>query len=406
MSQPPLDDLRRQARDLVRAEAWSAFLALEGRLRGDTEFWWTLWAPACAVAARLVGRPDARQLLDEAVAAGFNQPEILEPTLSTAFGADPDWDRVLAAMAANVPPPALELLAWPTITPTAPLVLFRLPAAREDELRARLPVRDGGAWRMARDLLRWVTTMWVHDNVHIDGYDGIEVLDRVAAGERFACREYTLLLTEALNAAGLPARQVTVRTATAHTGVGGGHVVSEAWVDELGRWVLLDGRNGLYWVDADGAPLGLRELHLRHAAGGPRPGAVFLGKPLPDADLDMWWTFYGEVWITGATWSTRPVAPLLEGAFVDMPPLLRSVDDAYMDLSEVAVSIEARDGGPALRVHTRHPYATGFRVGDAEVPLGGAWPLPRGAAGEYTVELSVVTPFGPSPGRPLTYRLR
>jgi hypothetical protein len=32
----------------------------------------------------------------------------------------------------------------------------------------------------------------------VDGGDAIQVLDRVAAGERFACREYTIVLSQAL----------------------------------------------------------------------------------------------------------------------------------------------------------------------------------------------------------------
>lgn len=88
----------------------------------------------------------------------------------------------------------------------------------------------------------------------------MDVLERVAAGERFACVENSIVLSQALNAVRIPARRVQLRQANHHIGVGRCHVVSEAWIDELDKWVVLDGQNGAYWADTDGAPMALPDL--------------------------------------------------------------------------------------------------------------------------------------------------
>jgi len=91
--------------------------------------------------------------------------------------------------------------------------------------------------------------------------------------------------------------------------MGRAHAVSEAWIDDLGR-VVLDGQNGMYWVDADGRPLGLLELRrLRHAR---EPGRQEAGRVPSDA----WWPYVHTVGPTGLMISPPPYAPLLERVHV------------------------------------------------------------------------------------------
>lgn len=52
------------------------------------------------------------------------------------------------------------------------------------------------------------------------------MLDRVERGERFACLEYTVVLTQALNAVQIPARRVSLFCAGYYAGVGGAHAVT------------------------------------------------------------------------------------------------------------------------------------------------------------------------------------
>ncbi|MBB5867963.1 transglutaminase-like putative cysteine protease [Allocatelliglobosispora scoriae] len=391
-------ELRRTAQDLSRAERWPEFLDLVPRLRGDEEFWASYWAPMAAIGAGLLGRPEKRRLLQDAIDAGFCQPEIFEPELTGVFGADEDWPELLARMAANVPPPTLELLSWPTLTPMEPLELFRLTADREELLRARIPAPEPTAWATAQTLLRWVSTRWTHNNEHVDRPDAVELLDRVDAGERFACSEYSILLTQALNASGIPARQVGLRKANHHTGMGGGHVVTEAWIDDLGRWVVLDGQNGMFWSDVDGTPLGLLELMDRFHSGGPPSAIVCLAEPQTEAARTGWWMYFAAAYTTGAAWVEHGFVPMVDGRFYRSPRLIREASLAYPDLAELAVSIAVTDDVPLLRPHLRHPFATAVRVTDGdsggEVPVDGGWPLRLSPAGDHHVELAVVTPFG------------
>lgn len=60
------------------------------------------------------------------------------------------------------------------------------------------------------------------------------------------------MLTQALNALQIPARPLSLFKAGYHAGLGTGHAVTEAWIDDLGKWVLLDGQNGAVWRDEDG----------------------------------------------------------------------------------------------------------------------------------------------------------
>lgn len=263
---------------MARDEDDEGLLALVNELRDDVQQWPHLWAPAAAIAAaRSAGssRLGGLDLLRDAVAGGFAQLELFDGLIEDHFAALPEWEGLRRRMHENVPPAPLEILAWPDPPAALPLLLDRLGGERADLLRGQLPNPSGSAWETAKALLAWVHRRWDHANDHVDDPDAVDVLTRVDAGERFACVEYSIVLSQALNALEIPARRVSLRQANHHTGMGRGHVVSEAWVDDLGRWVLLDGQNGAYWVDDDGDPLGLVDLQAAYACGdGP---ATFVG---------------------------------------------------------------------------------------------------------------------------------
>jgi hypothetical protein len=50
---------------------------------------------------------------------------------------------------------------------------------------------------------------------------------------------------------GFPARRIGLRRDGVSYGAGKGHVVSEVWNNELGKWILLDGQNNATWRDGD-----------------------------------------------------------------------------------------------------------------------------------------------------------
>ena len=363
-----LHALRLAAEDAVRRHDWEFLCARTDELRAtDPEWWADNWAPSCAIAARQLGAPGARALLDEAIAGGYSQPEVHRPELADTFGGDPDWADLLDRIQRNVAPVPLEFLDWPTVTPTAPLSLLRLASpADEAELRRRLPALPDTAWDAALTLLGWVSTRWRHANAHMEVDDAVACLDRVEAGERFACVEYSLVLSQALNAVGIPSRRLVLRQAGYHAGFGRGHVVSEAWIDELARWVVLDGQNGLYWTSSDGTPLGA--LSLQAAASTPTalyaPGV----EPLQAESVSDWFSYFAHISTTGATWSEGPFVPVFQRTrLVSSPPFLRDARHAYPDLSQIAVGVELAGRECAIRLSTEHPFATGFVVSSSTV---------------------------------------
>jgi hypothetical protein len=226
----------------------------------------------------------------------------------------------------------------------------------------------------------------------------VHILDRVNGGERFTCREFTTVLSQALNARGIPARSVALLRSHHHAGYGRVHAVSEAWIDDLDRWVVLDGQNGMYWVDSEDAPLGLVELRHRRRTGQRRPDIVSLaGKS--SALADTWWPYFHTVNPTGVMISPAPYAPLFEGIHVQQcDQLRRDPVGAHPDLLELGIGISDLAGRPAIQPVTRHAHALGFEVVlDSQrwtLPLaGGAWPI-TATIGEHTATIATVTNYG------------
>src|SRR5215831_9890129 len=180
-----LHELRIRAQDAIATKHYDRLLDLADDLRGDHEYWATWFAPECAVAARATGRSDARVFLEEAILGGFTQHEMF-PQLAVHFSVDSDWSELVARMDANIPQPTLSILDWPVPKPTLPLDLDALPEERAAELRGMLPPgTEGSAWQTALSVLGWVTQRWAPGTAVTASRDAIEVLGRVAAGERF-----------------------------------------------------------------------------------------------------------------------------------------------------------------------------------------------------------------------------
>ncbi|NUT36532.1 MAG: transglutaminase domain-containing protein [Hamadaea sp.] len=401
-----LVDLRIRAEDFMRANDDAGLLALADELRLDTQ-WPRQWAPACAIAARRLGRADARDFLLDAIDGGFFQPELFGGDIERMFGDESDWPQLAAKVAANVPAPRLELLDWPTLTPKLPLKLHRTSADREELLRPLLPpTTSGSAWETAKTLLHWVTRRWTHANDHSES-DAVEILRQVDEdGKRFACVEYSIVLCNALNAVGIPSRRVRLFQRDYHAGWGKGHVVSEAWIDDLGAWVVLDGQNGAYWT-FDNVPLGVGELQ-RSLADGREPRLIGLDGPMDAADTGWWWTYFAHVQITGGIWSSAAFVPIFQANPMTTGLLTRDAADHYPDLAEIGVCFEARDGVAGVRFTDRHPFSQGYAVDvagrrwllDAADPV---WTFPA-HAGTFEGTVAIRTAYGESAPRRLAFR--
>jgi len=395
-----LTALRLEAESRVRAQEWSRLLELRDRLQvEDREWWGPLWAISCAVATWHTCHERARQALDEALAAGFCQPELFTEELGGTFATEPGWVAALERMKDNVPAPPVQLLAWPEAD-TSPLDLDVLADERAPLLRDRLPHPSRSATDTALALLEWTTSRWEHANDHVEERDAVHVLDRVAGGERFACVEYSIVLSQSLNAVRIPARTLNLRSASYHSGFGRGHVVTEAWLDELRAWVVLDGQNGGYWCDAEGRLLGAADLAVRHRHGD-RPTFTTLTRTLAEDQDAMWFSYFAHPSTRHTSWSEGPFVPTFQSThFVGCDRLVRGTTGMSPDLSTMATGIVE---GPSLRFTPTHPYAEGVDA-DTELSMDEGLSL-RTTPGEHQVEVATRTTYDTLEPQHLHYRV-
>ncbi|MGH3447170.1 MAG: transglutaminase-like domain-containing protein [Nocardioidaceae bacterium] len=410
-SDEALNSLRVQAIDHIRAHEWPQLVKLRPQLEQDAGYWVHLWGPACAVAAHHEGgRDDARALLEDLIAAGLHDVSEFTEMFADTFAAEPDWPALAVRINANTPAPPVELLGWPTAVPIVALELDRLDIEAESRLAARVPDPGVSALETALDMLSWVTSRWCHSGAsHVAVRDANEVLDRVEGGERFACREYTIVLTQALNAVGIPARALSLLRDGYHAGLGTGHAATEAWIDDLGRWVVLDGQNGATWRDSAGELLGVVELQQWLGAGD-LPSFVGDGPNFEPESGHEWLRYFAYCRSGGLAWRSGSFVPLMEGdTVVAAKALLKDPAQAHPELSEIATSI-VDEGGPAARFSTAHPFATGFVVGGAAdghrgLALDESLAL-SGPPGDYELCVSTRTPYAALAPSALTYTLR
>ncbi len=405
---PAVGRLRTLATDHIRSGRWAELVALEPALRADTEYWSSWWAAACAIGRWHEGRADARDLLEECIAAGFYDMEPFGRLFEDSFGTEPDWPALRARIEDNAPLPPVGLVRWPSSRPILPLGLSRLDAAGEVRLTARLPRPQASALATAEMLLGWVTERWRHSGgSHDASNDANVVLDRVEQGERFACGEYTVVLTQALNAVQIPARPISLFRLDYYAGRGTGHVVTEAWIDDLVKWVVLDGQNGAVWRDAAEVPLGVLELQQRYLIGD-QPEFSGHGQNFDPDEAARWFRYFYAASVAGVlAWSPGPYVPVMDGtAAIASQRLTESLAGVAPDLAEISTGV-ADHQGPALVFHADHPYATGFQVTDASGQATGLDPGQplrlAGAEGPHELTVSVRTRYGTLTPQPLEY---
>jgi hypothetical protein len=406
-ARPDIDDppdwllaLRARAEYFVNVGDDEALLALLPDLEQDVEWWTPLWAPSAAVAAKRMERPEALAMLEAAVAGGFAQPEMLNGTIEALFGDLPEWRSLLRQMEANIPPPAVRLVQWPVAAAPLPLGLECIEPSRVADLRAAAPAPSGTAWETCLAVLGWASRCFELGNTHVDVPDAFDVVQRASGGERFACVEYSILVCQVLNALRIPARRVDLRQRNYHVGVLRSHVVSEAWVDELNKWVVLDGQNGAYWQADDGTALGL--LELQNALTDKQPVTmVGTTREIVEARTLLWLSYFSMAVSGGYAWSHSPQSPVFEGAgLMRAHRLLRDGQEAYPDLSAIAVGLDGDQTTPTLNLTSAHPYINRFvvRDNDGESSLRVVGGTARYAfdtrPGRHETQFGVITDYG------------
>ena len=93
-------------------------------------------------------------------------------------------------------------------------------------------------------ILNWVHNQWQHNgNNEPRKNDAISILEEVREGKDFRCVEYGIVATACLNAVGLKARTLGLKTKDVETRqYGAGHVLLEVFLNDLQKWVLIDGQ--------------------------------------------------------------------------------------------------------------------------------------------------------------------
>ncbi|MEC9489252.1 MAG: transglutaminase-like domain-containing protein [Halanaerobium sp.] len=107
----------------------------------------------------------------------------------------------------------------------------------------------------------WVHGLWQHDgsNTPKKG-DPISILKEVEEGQQFRCVEYSVVINGCLNALQIPSRIVGLKTNDVETRESGaGHVVVEAYLPDLNKWIMADGQWNVVPV-LDGTPLNCVEF--------------------------------------------------------------------------------------------------------------------------------------------------
>jgi hypothetical protein len=182
-------------------------------------------------------------------------------------------------------------------------------------------------------------------------------------------------------------------------------MVSEAWIDDLSRWVVLDGQNGLYWTGQDGAPLGAVALCDAVRSGASWPAYVSLREDFADSSAQLWFSHFANVTSNAGTWTDGQFSVVCQrDRLLTSKRLERDPGAFYPDLSELSVATALEDDGrPALRLSTAHPYATGFAV-DGTALEGDTLVLDT-APGDHEHDLAVRTGYGILAGHLLAYRV-
>lgn len=109
----------------------------------------------------------------------------------------------------------------------------------------------------------WVARQWqwrlLRPEEDILEWDAVRIMTSGPGGrtEGGFCLHYAVVLQQALQSFGFPARIVSVDYS-----IWGGHEVVEAWSNEFGKWIFLDGNFDTYFVDkTTGVPMSILEMH-------------------------------------------------------------------------------------------------------------------------------------------------
>lgn len=122
----------------------------------------------------------------------------------------------------------------------------------------------------ARALCQWVHFRLDHDgHKQFQSQDPFAILKAAMLGQQVQCVEFGLVLAAAFNAVGIPARPLYLKAANVQTKASAaGHALAEAWLPDLGKWVMVDSQADIIPMLGD-KPLNAVELQQALLADAP-----------------------------------------------------------------------------------------------------------------------------------------
>lgn len=133
------------------------------------------------------------------------------------------------------------------------------------EFDSRIPKARSELER-ARAICASVHGRWSHSNDDEPSQnDPITILKEASKGKRFRCVQFGITLAGALTAFEIPARVVSMMSRDVETRESNAsHVVTEAWLSSLGKWVMFDAQENALIFRGD-LPLSCAEvaMHIR-----------------------------------------------------------------------------------------------------------------------------------------------
>lgn len=218
-----------------------------------------------------------------------------------------------------------------------------------------------------------------------DPLDPFKILDLAAAGARFICTQYSIVLHACAVAAGWVARLVHVDSDHGPDEPSTSHGVVEVWVNELRKWVVLDAMYDVHY-EKKGVLLNVHEMAqewIRNAGrnvevriGMPRRKVRHSGKGVlhrrHESSAYFWakhlWTWDpftsfgtspvdcqlcligpehdGRMWYQGKPPQTYPLHAIKRGAL----QFTRRHADIYPDMNTVRLALGVASGKPAVSV--------------------------------------------------------
>ncbi|RLD73519.1 MAG: hypothetical protein DRJ07_20720 [Bacteroidetes bacterium] len=96
-------------------------------------------------------------------------------------------------------------------------------------------------------VLNWTNSRWEHSGSNTPKKsDAFTILEEAKQGNSFRCVEYGIVAATALNSIGISARTLGLKTKDVEkTRHGAGHVVTEAYLNNLEKWIFIDGQMNL-----------------------------------------------------------------------------------------------------------------------------------------------------------------